>query len=259
MAFGTCMYVDHYWAAWRRRCMFSWRAQSTSRKISSRNSSRKATGLLALLPYRRCLCLFSLSTSYLHDRLFILPTRDLAAIFEMDPLTAFGLAANVVSFISFASDLIKASVELYRSESDATGEVLSLGKVYVDLSSLSNRLGLACQQRTAHNDARPWVPSSDEVEIEKALFAVKKLAELCKDDCDELMQMTNALRLKKAGDAKSKWRSFRVAMKKVRMDSDIDKIEQRLHQRQATLTLHICTISGYYLRLLPEQSETLVY
>lgn len=169
----------------------------------------------------------------------------------MDPMTAFGLAANVVSFVSFASDLIKASVELYQSSADATGEVLSLEKVYVDLSSLSSRLGLTCQQRIARNDARPWVPSSDELEVEKAVFAVKRLAELCKEDCDELMQITDNLRLKNGGDAKSKWESFRVAMRKVRKAGDIERIEQRLHQRQATLTLHICTISGYFLHFIP--------
>lgn len=87
------------------------------------------------------------------------------------------------------------------------------------------------------------------------MFAVKKLAELCKEDCDELMQITDNLRLKNEGDAKSKWESFRVAMRKVRKAGDIDKIEQRLHQRQATLTLHICTISGHFLRFIPEQSE----
>lgn len=38
----VCMWVT----IGRRRCMFSWRAQGTSRKISSRNSSRKSTGLL---------------------------------------------------------------------------------------------------------------------------------------------------------------------------------------------------------------------
>lgn len=70
-------------------------------------------------------------------------------------MTAFGLAANVVSFVSFASDLIKTSIELYQSSSDAKGEVLSLEKVYVDLSSLSSRLGLTCQQRIARDDARP--------------------------------------------------------------------------------------------------------
>lgn len=172
----------------------------------------------------------------------------------MDPLTAFGLAANVVSFVSFASDLIKISVETYRAGSDGTDEVLSLEKVHVDLSSLSSRLGITCQQRIAHNTVRPWVASRDDLEVEKTVLAVKRLAELCKEDCDELMQITANLRLKNGGDTISKRESFRVAMRKVRKASDIDKIEQRLHQRQATLTLHICTISRYYLQFIPDQS-----
>lgn len=66
---AVCVWVT----AGPRRCMFSWRAQSTSSKISSRKLFGKSTGLLSLLPYRRCLCLFSLGASNLHDCLFIFP------------------------------------------------------------------------------------------------------------------------------------------------------------------------------------------
>lgn len=157
----------------------------------------------------------------------------------MDPLTAFGLAANVVSFVSFASSLIKTSVELHQSSSDAPGDVLLLDKVYRDLETLSSRLELTCH---AHGNARPWVPTSDECEVEKTVLAVKGLAELCKEDCDKLLQITDKLRLRR-DDFGSKWKSFRIAMKKAWKESDIEEIEERLHQRQTTLTLHVCTIS----------------
>lgn len=160
-------------------------------------------------------------------------------IFEMDPLTAFGLAANVVSFVSFASGLIKTSVELYRSGSDTTSDILTLDKVYGDLRTLSSRL-----ERTAHDNARPQVPTLDECEMEKTVLAVKGLAKACKEDCDKLLQITDKLRLRR-GDFGSKWKSFRVAMTKVWKEGDIEEIEERLHQRQATLTLHVCTISRY--------------
>lgn len=155
----------------------------------------------------------------------------------MDPLTAFGLAANVVSFVSFASGLIKTGVELHRSGFDAEDDILSLDKVYKDLKTQSSRLELA-----AHGNTPPWVPTPDECEAEKTVLAVKRLAELCKGDCDELLRITDKLRLRR-GDLGSKWKSFRVAMKKVWKEGDIQDIEERLHQRQATLTLYICTIS----------------
>lgn len=157
----------------------------------------------------------------------------------MDPLTAFGLAANVISFVSFASGLIKTSVELHRSGADATGDVLSLEKVYEDLGALSTTLA-----RTAHHNSRPWVPTLDECEVENTVLAVKRLAELCKEDCDKLLQITDKLRLRR-GDFGSKWKSFRTAMKKVWKEGDIEEIEERLHQRQVALTLHVCTISRY--------------
>lgn len=63
----------------------------------------------------------------------------------MDPLTAFGLASNVVSFVSFASDLIKTSFEVYSSASGSGENVLSLDNVYSNLSSLSTKLQCTCE------------------------------------------------------------------------------------------------------------------
>lgn len=102
----------------------------------------------------------------------------------MDPLTAFGLASNVISFVSFASALIQTSFELHRSDSDATGYVLSLDKVYGDLETLNSRLEFTCQPPTADEDACPWVSTSDEYEVEKIFLAAKGLADLCKEDSD---------------------------------------------------------------------------
>lgn len=214
------------------------------------------TRLSALLPDLRRICLSgapasAVSTAHIHLVTLVSSARETqhagpTAVPKMDPLTAFGLAANVVSFVSFASDLVKTSVDVYRAGADATGDVLSMERVYGDLSCLSRRLGLTCQQRISHDNARPWVPSFDEVEVETAVLAVKGLAELCKKDCDELLRITDKLRLKMDGDARSKRESFRIAIKKLRKEGDIEKIEGRLHQRQATLTLHVCTISGYY-------------
>ncbi|KAG6356861.1 hypothetical protein INS49_014735 [Diaporthe citri] len=144
----------------------------------------------------------------------------------MDPLTAFGLAANVVSFVSFASGLIKTTVELHRSGSDAEDDVLSLEKVYRDLETQSSEL-----ERTAHGNTPPWVPTPDECEAEKTVLAVKRLAELCKGDCDELLQITDKLRLRR-GDLGSKWKSFRVAIRKSHSKLQDQSVELQIDQNE---------------------------
>lgn len=167
----------------------------------------------------------------------------------MDPLTAFGLATNVVSFISFASELIKTTVEVHRSDSGTTYDLLSLERIYGDLRCLSNKLEHTCQQSRAQDDARQSV-SLDDHSVENTMFGIKRLAEFCKEDCEELLRITDHLRPQTAGGSRSKWKSFRKAMDKFLKEGDIRRIEERLHQRQTTLSLYIVTISGYYFHFI---------
>jgi hypothetical protein len=56
----------------------------------------------------------------------------------MDPLTAFGLAANILQFIDFAGRLFGLGKEIYRSGESARN--LHLGLIVKDLNSLSLNL-----------------------------------------------------------------------------------------------------------------------
>lgn len=72
----------------------------------------------------------------------------------MDPLTAFGLAANVLQFIDFTSKLFVLGMEIYRVGESVRN--LNLGLVVDDLNSLSLKL---------KNDTRPLssaTPSEDD-------------------------------------------------------------------------------------------------
>jgi hypothetical protein len=57
----------------------------------------------------------------------------------MDPLTALGLAGNVVQFVQFASSLIQTVVEIRQSSAGCTADVLTLDMVYGQLGDLSNQ------------------------------------------------------------------------------------------------------------------------
>lgn len=166
---------------------------------------------------------------------------------DMDPLTAFGLASNVVSFVSFASELFKASREVYSSASGSTENVVLLESVYSNLSSLSIKLQSTCEFRLSDGD---FHGSLQDV-VKDAAVAVKRLAESCKRDCDELLVVTESLRLKHSNGTRRKWESFRIALRKVWEQKRIDDIEDRLLKAQVGLTLHIGTISGYSIYPAP--------
>lgn len=169
----------------------------------------------------------------------------------MDPLTAFGLAANVVGFVSFASDLIKTSVEIYSSAGGSDGDVLSLEKVYGDLHSLTNKLQVTCDHQLTDKDGSS-VQLSLQDEVKDATVAVKRVAEICRKDCKELLEFTERLHLEDGGGrVRRKWDSFRVALRKAWGQKKVDAIEERLLKSQVTLTLHICVISRYCLPLCP--------
>ncbi|KAL1851056.1 hypothetical protein Daus18300_012665 [Diaporthe australafricana] len=85
--------------------------------------------------------------------------------------------------------------------------------------------------------------AANEDHVVKILVAVKALCEVCKSDGDELLRIIKKLRTKP--DAKGKWDSFRVALKKAWEKTSIDELEARLSRTQVTLTLHICTLTHY--------------
>lgn len=163
----------------------------------------------------------------------------------MDPLTAFGLASNVLSFVSFASKLIETSVEVYRSGSNHPGAALCMEQVYSDLKDLNNRLILTCEHRINDEDVVPNGPLVVEDEVKISAVAVKRLAATCRRDCDELLRVTNRLQLKDGGSSRRKWESFRIALRKLWTQKAIDDLEDHLLRTQVALTLHICNLTAY--------------
>jgi hypothetical protein len=159
----------------------------------------------------------------------------------MDPLTALGLSANVAQFVSFASELISKSKEIYSSAKGCTRKVLTLETVYSQLRDLSSSLELSSRKD----------PKLAAVEgtskFVKHVFAINNLSQLCKNDCDRLME---ALRKLQGGEgSRNKWQSFTLALKTVWKSSEIADLEQRLHHVQATLTLQICALTKYVTRI----------
>ena len=153
----------------------------------------------------------------------------------MDPLTALGLSANVAQFLSFASELISKSKEIYTSTKGCTDNVLTLETVYTQLRDLSSTLESSSQKDSM---LEALEGTSDFV---KHVFAINDLSQSCKTDCDRLLEIFHKVQI---GEGfKNRWQSFTLALKTVWKKNEIADLEQRLHRIQATLTLHICALT----------------
>jgi hypothetical protein len=153
----------------------------------------------------------------------------------MDPLTALGLSASVAQFVSFASELISKSNEIYNSTKGCTGKVLTLETVYAQLRDLSSSL-----ESSSQKDARLEAVEGTS-DFVKHVFAINDLSWSCKKDCDRLLEVLRKLQV---GDgSKNRWQSFTLALKTVWKRNEIADLEQRLHHVQATLTLHLCALT----------------
>lgn len=165
----------------------------------------------------------------------------------MDPITAISLASNVISFVQFASDLVKSTREIHGSTTGCAAGVRSLDHIYGRLRILSDTLkppedgeGMAPENLSEKTGslATHVVESMD----------VHGLAALCKADCDSLLEITR--KLKSGSGSTGKWHSFRIALRKAWKQSTITELEQRLSKIQSAITLEICTSMKYVSRTL---------
>lgn len=178
---------------------------------------------ISLSRVRRALCAFHTSQSAL----------SLYKITTMDPFTAIGLASNVFSFVSFASGLIRGTIEIHSSAVGCSVNVSQLDEIYEQLQSLFNAL-----ESCAKHDI---VKLDDYDPVVEKLQAIIRLSQICKSDGQELLRIIKRLRTK--GGSKGKWDSFRVALRTARQKSTIDELDNRFSKNQVALTLHICTLA----------------
>jgi hypothetical protein len=153
----------------------------------------------------------------------------------MDPLTALGLSASVAQFVSFASELISKSKEIYTSARGCTEKMLTLETIYTRLRDLSTSL-----ESSSQKDPRLKAVEGTS-EFVNHIFAINDLSGSCKMDCDRLLEVIR--KLQGRDGVKNRWQSFTLALKTVWKGSEIEELEQKLHHAQTTLTLHICALT----------------
>ena len=150
----------------------------------------------------------------------------------METLALLGLVSNLVQFVTFAKELTSTSFEIHHSASGISDEILHINNVYGQLSGFSASIKVL-------SDA--GFDSATATEIAPAVSVViKQLSLVCASDCSNLLKVTQKLQINAAD--KSRWKSFKVALKAIMGQNEMSQMQRRLDATQTTLTLHICTI-----------------
>tara|TARA_R110002003_G_scaffold502_9_gene20108 strand:- start:436 stop:912 length:477 start_codon:yes stop_codon:yes gene_type:complete len=142
----------------------------------------------------------------------------------LDPLTALGIAANVVQFIDFTIRIIAKSNDIYQSASGSLIEHDDMNKVTLDLSALSTKL---------RDSVAVTAPNAGLTLDEQALH------DLSKGCLETSQELTKALQRLQNNGKTSRFRSFRQALKTVWSKDDIKELERRVGMYKEELTFRI--------------------
>lgn len=156
----------------------------------------------------------------------------------MDPVTAFGLAAGVLQFVQFSSDIFK----------NAYGTLkISQGPIKNGPDAICKRLDELSQElhgRTSPQSSGPRPtssPASPDIDTQEEEL-LHELAENCRKDCKKLTSRLEMLRRSKG--PRRFWKSLKDALKdKVPGDQDsLRQMQDRIKQYESSLTLHMCAV-----------------
>ena len=141
----------------------------------------------------------------------------------MDPLTAIGLASNILSFIDFATKVVAGAVAIHGSASGLTKENRTSKAIATQMRSLSSVL----------QQARDTQPTGEE----KALYA---LAAECHDLSGKIIGLVEKTKPK---DSKSKISSLRAGIKSIWYETDRRRLEEQLDHCRSQLSVQLDYLS----------------
>ncbi|EEU39283.1 uncharacterized protein NECHADRAFT_82115 [Fusarium vanettenii 77-13-4] len=159
----------------------------------------------------------------------------------MDPLSAVGLAGNIVQFIQFAASLFEATKEIHQSATGVSQNHTTLQVIYERLSDFCNKLETDFDE-TIDNGG---VPKSQAKK--GSSLSLIELATACHQECKQLLSIVDSLRAKYSARSKP-WRSFCVALRGVLITKEIEGLEARIASYQAQMVLHLCSATRGAIR-----------
>ena len=145
----------------------------------------------------------------------------------LDPLTAIGLASNIVQFVDFGAKILSTSRELHQSESGATVKNLEIEAMTLHLTGLVGQLSKHSLDSTSFQRRKEQSPA------EKSL---RGLAEICESIARELIKTLGSIKKEKSGHA---WISVYQALRSVWAGDRIDSLRSRLVSIRDEISFHL--------------------
>ena len=139
-----------------------------------------------------------------------------------DPVTATGLAGNIVQFVQFASHIVSKFREICTSAAGAARET-------IDLVTLAEN-DITLQLRTSLRS--PGIISALTQEDQQ----LEDIRVQCREIATELLEALDMLKVK---GAPGKWKSFKKALKTVWEEKKLEAMGERLAAFDNLLTRHI--------------------
>ena len=136
----------------------------------------------------------------------------------MDPITALGLASNILTFVDFATKIITGTYEVYKSATGTTDENAHIDTIIGDLREAADGLDSDLVGRTKH---------------ERAL---QELASKCEKLSNELLRLLEKLIV--SGNH-SRWKSLKVKVKSMRKEKEVAGMEKRLGEYRSQILLRL--------------------
>lgn len=157
----------------------------------------------------------------------------------MDPISALGLASNIVQFVQFANSLIQGTQAIYSSATGSSSSTKHLDHVFTTLSRLSKDLSAPIDQpdNTPESERCEYGPS-------KHTLGLQELAKTCHTYCEGLIEIVSKLKLKQ-GSTWRRGRSFYKAMLEAWKREDIEQLRAQIRDVEQLMVTHLCAISRY--------------
>ncbi len=147
----------------------------------------------------------------------------------LDPLSAIGLAGNVITFVEFGCSLLSKSREIYVSASGSTSENDQLEIIAMDLRQHTAKLR----------------PPDDRRQIDDEAFV--KLLDSCHQAAEEFLDVIQQLKVK---GTHRRWHSFRKAVASVWAKDKLSAMQSRLDSLRGGVVLHVMSCTRYAFILI---------
>jgi hypothetical protein len=151
----------------------------------------------------------------------------------IDPVTALGIAGNVIQFVDFASKLVSKGSEYYGSIDGALLEHTELSGTAERLRKLSRGLETSMRLEQLSQRAKPGDLHR------KYSLAEQGLLEVNHECCKLAEEFCNALEELRISDKHRRWESFCQAFKTLWSEEKIEILSKRLGSATQQLIVHL--------------------